>query len=514
MKGEDDVRILESTENLEQTEELLVSGASLVFYDVRQLKSKLTNEEIRWISASKDFKIEKVDVGYNFKIFSSDANDQNKHMIIRCTEFTELPMIHLGTESKQKSVIPKVCHYLVIYDRNTVVIQSVIVFDQNEVTRFSHCTDISAPLSTDDLLTILQDVKEAGRNGYKDMKVAVDRILERFSEAVKNINIFDEDAGYEAENESVGIQIWDINSLKIEKGAMIIGEDLEKRYELELSALMGYKNEHFSSNHLWKNQSVNSVTESGMLHTDVLNDHRILRNERVCVEISQVNYPELRHISGSRLCTYGYDSTSIFLWGYIQIIKNNYSRCQNKAALLRSRVSKLLENPGRTTEDARTITREKTQLYKELEVHNRIMHSCIEKRHQEFIEKGMKATGLDLIHKDMEEIFRQISEGISVAISTQTSSSGAETAEVLKAIQKMNKLQADASTRLALIAIIFAAPSILSICEFCVSMNQAWDNIRSKIIILIICVVCYVAFVVIYMCISRRKKRRERVKPQ
>ncbi len=148
-----------------------------MFYDVRQLKSKLTNEQIRWISASKDFQIEKVDVGYNFKIFSSDANDQNKHMIIRCTEFTELPMIHLGTESKQKSVIPKVCHYLVIYDRNTVVVQSVIVFDQNKVTRFSHCTDISAPLSTDDLLTILQDVKEADRNGYKYMKVAVVRIF-------------------------------------------------------------------------------------------------------------------------------------------------------------------------------------------------------------------------------------------------------------------------------------------------------------------------------------------------
>lgn len=474
----------------EEQVELSVNGISLVFYDVRILTKQLTNDQIARISSSDKFSLISVDVGYNQKIFSSHSHDEKKHMIIQYKGVSKLPMIHVKNKEQNKNITPMVCHYLIIYNRNTIVIQSVIVFDKRNVSGFYNSVPLDSPLDTDGILQIIFDIKTSGNNGYKSMQPEIAKILQNLSDTVGETDIIDKSADYEENNESVGIQIWDINNLDISNGE-IMGEELENRYQRELSALMNYKNEHFSLNHMWQSQSIDSVKENMRLHTDVLNDHRILQSERVCIEISQVDWPELRPISASRLQEYGYDSTSLFLWNYIQIIKKHYSQCQNKASLLRNNVQELLDltKKDEVAKKASYITKKKTELYKDLEIHNRIKNSCIENRHREFIEHGMEATGLDSIYKDMEDIFHQITEGVNVALSAQTSYSNVEMTSILSEIKRMNMLQSHSSTRLALIAIIFAIPSVCTLANFIVSFNINWDNLCGKLVALAVSIV-------------------------
>lgn len=475
---------------VEQQDELSVNGISLVFYNVRILTKQLTDEQIARISSSDEFSLISVDVGYNQKIFSSHSHDEKKHMIIRCKEATKLSMIHVKNKEQIQNITPMVCHYLIVYNRNTIVIQSVIVFDRRNVSGFYNSVSLDSPLDTDGILQIIFDIKTRNQNGYKCMQSDITRILRKFSNIIGEKDILDASADYEEDNESVGIQIWDINNLDIYNGE-ILGENLENKYQRELSALMNYKNEHFSLNHMWKSQSINSVKENMRLHTDVLNDHRILQSERVCIEISQVDWPELRPISASRLQEYGYDSTSIFLWNYIQIIKKYYSQCQNEASILRNNVQELLDltEKDEVAKKASYITKKKTELYKDLEIHNRIKNSCIENRHKEFIEHGMEATGLDSIYKDMEEIFHQITEGVNVSLSARTSYSNQEMTYILSAIKKINMLQSHSSTRLALIAIIFAIPSVCTLTDFMISFNSSWENPCGKFIALAISII-------------------------
>lgn len=477
------------TVSQQKTDELSVNGFSLVFYEVKLLKKVLTDEQLNKIFLSDDFSLITIDVGYNRKIFSSHSHDDNKHIMFRFKETTDLSTIHVTVNGNTQNVIPKVRHYLVIYDRNTIVIQSVIVFDKNNVSNFRNSVSLNSPLDTDGILQIIFDIKTKEKNGYGMMKTAIFKILQKFTTIVGEENCIDGSADYEEDNESVGIQIWDIDNLDKSKGE-VRGEDLEKKYQRELSALMNYKNEHFSLNHMWLSQSTNSVKETMRLHTDVLNDHRILQSERVCVEISQVNYPELRDISASRLTEYGYDSTSIFLWNYIQIIKKYYSRCQNEASILRNDVQELLTSSEKikVAEKARKITKKKTELYKKLEIHNRIKNSCIENRHKEFIEHGMEATGLDSVYEDMGDIFNQITDGVNVALSAQTSYSNSEMTTILSEIERINFFQSISSTRLALIAIIFAVPSVCTLTDFVVSFNNDWDNLIGRLIILFIAI--------------------------
>ena len=163
-----------------QTDELSVNGISLVFYEVRLLNKELTDEQVAKISSSDDFSLITIDVGYNRKIFFSHSHDENKHMIIRFKETTDLPMIHINGNGNAQNVIPKVSHYLVVYDRNTIVIQSVIVFDKNSISNFYNSVFINSALDTDGILQIIFDIKTKEQNGYKSMQSAVIRIYGNF----------------------------------------------------------------------------------------------------------------------------------------------------------------------------------------------------------------------------------------------------------------------------------------------------------------------------------------------
>lgn len=492
---------------IDKSEEILVSGASLVFFDVRILKRRLEDSDIQALLTNNGFREVDITDGYNNKIFSSHSNDKNKHMVIRHGSSVDFPILSVtDSNDRERQIVPKVTFYMNIYDRNIVVFQPVIVFDKNSVTQFRDSTLIDFSLNTNNLLEIIHYIKTKEKDGYNYMKHELEKLRTSFKSAVNDRDVFNDTVNYEDDNESVGIQIWDIENLGVPDDEMVYGSGLEKRFELEISALINYKNEHFSRNNMWKQQSANSVSENTGRHTDVLNDHCILQSDRVCIEISQVNHPTLRPISAARLCEFGYDSTSLFLWGYIQIIKKVFSVCQNKSSKLRDRVITLLDNPEQTDAAAESsrITKETTDLYKELEIHNRIKNSCIEIRHRDFITQGMEATGLDAIHMDMKDIFSQITGGISVAISARTSKSNSETAGILEAIRDLNKIQSETSTNLALITVLFTIPGVCTLAEYIASLSDVWNSGYGKTAILIICAACYA--VTIFLYVRHRKK--------
>ena len=492
-----------------ETEELMVNGTSLVFYNVYVLKKELTDNQLEKIFYNNNFDLIDIGEGYIKKIFNDNSVDKMHHLVVRWNIITSLPFIQvMGINGVSgQGVTPKVRHYITIYAKKIILVQSVIVFDLKNVTQYECCTLIDFPLNTDDLLKIIQAIKKKNNDSYAALSGAIKKLLNDFSNLVGEDDMFTVVADTKEAEESVGIQIWDIANLKVEDNANIIGRELEERYKLELAALLAYNNEHFSSNQLWRKQSANTVRESALSRSDVLNDHQVLVNERVCLEISQVNVPELRSISASRLNTYGYDSTSIFLWGYIQIVRENHSKCSSEASELRNKVSDFLTQENIDVNDFKSIVIEKMRLSEQMELYSRIKNSCIEERHQHFIMHGMEVTGLQSIQKDINEIFLQIKEGIDVAIATQTSNTNSEMSEVLKTMKEMSKHQAESSTKLGVIGIIFAVPAVCTLCDFIVSLNNKWNTLFWKLTVLFICLIIIISCLVFIYGKNKNKER-------
>lgn len=274
----------------------------------------------------------------------------------------------------------------------------------------------------------------------------------------------------------ISVQIWDIESLKIKKGDEIIGTELSDRYELELAAILSCYNEHFSSNELWKKQSANQVHQSALSRTDVLNDHQVLLSERVCLEISQVDYPEFRQISASRLFILGYDSTSIFLWGYLIMLSAGYEICDLKTDKLHLEMLKLSSEPNINYEELKKITIQKQYISKEIEQYNDLEKISIEERHKEYIKKGIKIRGLLDIRNHMDIVFNKMQELSEIILSTDSTIISNEINTLLKEVRAMNENQSEASKRLSLLSVILAFSAVFPLINFLVQVFPRFNN--------------------------------------
>jgi|GEM_PF-4463668 len=376
------------------------------------------------------------------------------------------------------------------------------MFDKNKITNYCGVTEINRPLKTSDILTIIHAIKNKEEDCNKAMSITVDKIIASFLKLAKinnaDIPLF---PYLKIRNDQcLSIQIWDIASYCVEKGKAIIGEDLSLRYELELSALLSCYNEHFSSNELWKMQSANQVHRSALSRTDVLNDHQVLLSERVCLEISQVNYPKLRPISAKRLFTYGYDSTSIFLWGYLVIVSAGNEVCEIKASQLHEEMLILFSEKGEKNDKIEQMIVQKQLISREIDQYNALEKICIEERHKDFIKGGLKIKGLHIIQEHVERIFMSIKELSDTTLAADTSKTSSEISSLLKEVRSMNDKQSESSSRLSILGLILAFSAVVPITEFIIKIVPSWGNSKSMLIILsaTTSVLLFITLIIIY----------------
>lgn len=441
-------------------EELCINGASLIFYTVKALDKPLNDKQIEKLSKSKSFKEIQPNQGYIEKIFSLNDTTKRDHVLFTSDSKTILSPLELESNIY---INPVVNHFITLYSKSILLIQSIIVFDKRQITKFPNITEIKTPIKTNHILNIIHKIKNKDDDWHKELNIDVEKTIKSFLEqSVKYtpnlfVNISNKN------QQSLSLQIWDIESELFNKEKDIVGEELAKCYELELSAILSCYNEHFSTNELWKQQSANQVHRSALSKTDVLLDHQVLLSERVCVEISQVDYPVLRSISAARLFTYGYDSTSIFLWGYIVLICAGYEKCDIRSNNIHTDIIQRTEKHDWENEDIIRITIDKQRISKEINKYSSLKDVCIEERHKDFIENGVKIKGLKQIQDRIKQVFDEMNELSNLFVATDTSSTSNEINDLLKEVKELNNRNGNSSTSLALISVFVATLTLISL---------------------------------------------------
>ena len=473
------MRILGVTDDtLNQTEELSINGASLILYSIRALDTPFTDSAIEGICKSVHFKRIGHNQGYAEKIFKLDNLSTQGHItFVYESKHTKLSAVELSSGS---FVRPIINYYVTLFSKNILLIQSVIVFDRNDVTSFSGKTIIPSPLSTNDILKIIHSLKNAQEDWHNEMISEVDRLVDWFLYFLRLEHPLTSFISISDQNEQcLSFQIWDIESIRFKEDDEVNGAVLAERYELELSAILSCHNEHFSKDELWKKASANQVHSSALSKTDVLMDHQVLVSERVCVEISQVDHPTLRHISELRLSTYGYDSTSIFLWGCLVITNVGLEVCNTKAIGLQERITEHTLKHDWTNEEVLRVAVDKQKISKEIDQYSSLKKLCIERRHKDFISNGEKIKGIDDTKIHINQVFESMKELSSLFVATDTSSNSNEISELLKEVKEMNKQDGIAATLLAIIGILVGVLTINPISELLptINKNDTWKLI-------------------------------------
>lgn len=483
------MRILKKGDNeIHQTEELEINGASIVFYSVQVLDQPLSITELLEIDELDGIQKVLSNQGYIEKIFNLNDNTKFDHLSYEFDSETILAPISLDNGDL---ITPTLKHYIHIYSKKILMVQSILLFDRNKITKYNAITKITSPIKTNDILIVIHNFKDKEKDCYKKLNRSVNKLTEKLISQIKRQKIKKEESVYltNKHEQCISVQIWDIASLKLKEGEDIVGVELSTRYELELSAILSCYNEHFSSNELWKNQSANQVHQSALSRTDVLNDHQVLLSERVCVEISQVNYPKLRQISANRLFTYGYDSTSIFLWGYLIMVSAGYEVCDNKTNILHKKMIEMISESIKNYEGMKNIIVEKQLISKEIEHYDGIVKISIEERHKEYIKKGLNIRGLLNVKNHMDSVFSEMKELSEVTLAADTTKINNEINSLLKEVQVMNQNQGEASSKIALLSLILAFSAIFPLISFVVSVFPSLNNPIGLVIVLVLCVV-------------------------
>jgi len=403
-------------------------------------------------------------------------------------------------------ITPVINHYISLYAKRILLVQSVLVFDKNEIIKYNYTTEIKNAIKTDDILKIIHNIRNKDEDCFKKLSYNVDKLIDNFLNKLKESGVSTDLFEYltDKNEQCLSVQLWDIASLNIKQGEDVIGVELAERYELELSAILSCYNEHFSSNELWKKQSANQVHQSALSRTDVLNDHQVLLSERVCVEISQVNYPELRQISAKRLFTYGYDSTSIFLWGYLVMVSAGYEICEMKSNLLHNKMIQLIKESSKNYEGNKQITVDKQLISIEMEQYAALGKISIEERHKYYINKGLKIRGLIVIQEHVEKIFNKMKELSEVTLAADTTQINSEINVLLKEVQIMNKNQGETSTRLSILSLILAFAAIFPLVNFIINIIPSLNNPKGLLLIFFGSVLLLILITII---ILNRKRR-------
>lgn len=111
----------------------------------------------------------------------------------------------------------------------------------------------------------------------------------------------------------VGLQLWDLEGTLGRPPSLYRGKEESQRYCWEIAALMSHSADHVLDDGLWQRQSKEQVFSSVREGFSFLDDHMAFVNSSCCLEISHLPVG-IRQRSQFRMESYGYDSSSLFVW--------------------------------------------------------------------------------------------------------------------------------------------------------------------------------------------------------
>lgn len=494
-------------------EELEINGASVVFSTVRLLDNPITEDGISSFCNDNRYReIKEADYGYIERMFSADNHSDN--MLFRINAIDPIPNVWANDDGTEFLDI-ELNHYVLIYAKRAILLQTILIFDKRGIIDAGNADimSIKKPLSITNLLAIIHDIKNSNPNAGNAGQKFWNIIETRLDQICSSLKIDDsssfgdpEQNKQTKENEqNIAIQIWDIANLPTNLNQNnISGEYLEKRYELELATLLLLYDEHHTRNGEWKRLSLNQIKRVVGNKTDVLNDHRILVSERICVEISQVDKPSFSDISRRRLSVYGYDSTSTFLWGYLSIIEIGLRKCVRDLKNLCQCIS---EDKATPVNEILDLSKKRQQVLRLRDQYQSVDEMCIERRHKAFIVRGTTVKQLNNVVENIDRANQHFQNSANLAISEMTAETSVEIRNLIEAFQEYTEEQDRSNDKVTILSLVLAATSIFAAAEYIESWCSELNHLI-KGIILGGCVVLGVLGVVVTCCVLKIKKKR------
>ena len=475
-------------------EELLINGASIVFYSAFVLDKPLSNESIDLIDKGDEPKFSRItsSMGYIEKMFALAPSTENDHLVYKHLIPFHLPPTEI---SDSTVIIPKLSQTVTLYSRRILLITSIVLFDRREVSRHPDVTNVERPLNTDDILKLIHDVQTDGHECNVTYAQTLDGTISDFLAQCPAEN--NPRLTFKKSDKSIAVQIWDIASLKVKKKQEIDGEELSKKYAWEIAALLSCYNEHFARDGLWRQQSPTQVDRTVRAETDVLRDHRILVSEQVCLEISQIDHPKLRAVSASRLYSYGYDSTSIFLWGYLVMLTAGIEDCEIRSKrLMNQMLTELNEkqkdqvaNPASANGSSRRdrlnwFVVQRMQISQDAERLESLVNQCIEERHKFFLKRGSDIRGFNATSSQVSDTFEKAKELAfdysQVILAADSSDSNEHTNQLLQELKSLNQEQSESSRRIGVLNILVGYLAVVPVTEFFVGLIPSLNTVVGK----------------------------------
>lgn len=489
--------------SIEQTEELSINGASVVFYTVRLLDSAITDEDIVSFDNGSTYKrITEAQYGYIEKMFS--VGNPSDNILFKLSESDTISGVPLDHDN---SVTVNLNHYVLLYSKRAILLQTIFIFDVRQIIAqtSNKKTNMESALSVTSLLALIHGIKNVSTTAGQSFR----RIIEnRLTQICNDLNMPADISFCETKQneQNIAIQIWDIASLPSDcNRKSISGDYLEGRYELELAALLLLYNEHYTKDGLWKQLSSSQIRKAVANRTDVLNDHRILASERICIEISQVDEPCFRDISNRRLSLYGYDSTSTFLWGYLSIIEIGIKNC---VSVLSELCQCILEDAHM---DILDLSKKRQQVLRLKDQYLSIDEMCIEGRHKEFIGRGITKKHLNEVIENINKADQQFQDLSNLSISETTSKSSIEISELFKAFRGYTEEQDRSNDIVSVLGLILALTSVFAATEYIEDLFNV-DCLCGRLIILGSVVLLYFVMALFVVIIIKGKKKNRSTK--
>ena len=405
---------------------------------------------------------------------------------------------------------------ITIYSRQFFLLQTVALVDRDEITRHPNTLNIPRSLGTDDILKFLDALQTKDRT---ELHGQLEEIIMQFLS--RSNNNFECQRLSAKMRQPIAIQIWNIDGLNLKPEDEVSGSLLVLHYAWELSALLSFYTEHFRRKGLWKNRRLDQVQREFKSETDVLKDHRIVTNERVCIEISQVNHPYLTPVSAQRLYAYGYDSTSIFLWGYLalQDAALEYYSKQADTSLyeIESELSTWIIETDKAIDKEvvrikeskkipimlRELVARRLEIISAVGRHTTTWMYCYEDRHIMFLNQGTKLRKID---EKKEEIYRSLNnvkelafDFTQVLLAVESGRTNIETNNLLKEAKQLNENQSNMTKRLNILNFLVGGTAIAPLTEFITSLIQPLNNTTGKIIVVISLAIIFFSLILTIM---------------
>ena len=473
-------------------DELLVNGMTVVLFDAIVLKERITAEQLSKLTEKNDdFSEVTCESDYISKIFSLNDKQKQEHKIYLSNHTIDIGPFELsqsGFEFGELNI------YFTLYKQQFLLVQIVGVLDINDITDCKNKLKVTKPLNTNDILKLLDTLRTKEKSYYKIVKDSKKREVSRFLNKAGFPDNNIEDLS-ERVRQPIGIQIWDIASLQFDPNKKIKGSDLQLHYAWELSALLSFYTEHFRKPGRWRDRSKEQVERECKKTTDVVADHRVIHNERICLEISQVNHPTFDPVSKQRFYAYGYDRTSLFLWGYfnLQDAACEYYKKQAKLAIeqIEVELNDLPENSPpdnrpkeegysniKKTKFLREFVTNRLKIIDSVEQHLSLRMLCLEGRHRKFFEENASLREFEKKALAIQQILNNATMAMDltkIILAIHSENANVETNKLLQEVKNLNENQSETTVRLGFISLLIGTMGIAPMADFIINFDTKFN---------------------------------------